>query len=178
MATDRDWIDAGLRALVAGGPEAVRVEPLAKAMKVTKGSFYWHFADRGALLDAILDRWETVATQGVIDRVDRVSGGPRAQLEALLEITSQSDTAPRLEGAIRAWSASDPRAAKVTKRVDKLRERYVADLLVAAGLARQLAEQRSRILYLALLGEFSLVGNGGRRSGPAPFVELLRLVLT
>ena len=51
------WIEAALEALADGGVEAVRVEPLAKALDVTKGSFYWHFADRRALIDAMLTSW-------------------------------------------------------------------------------------------------------------------------
>ena len=52
------WIDEGLRALAAGGPDAVRIEPLAQALGVTRGGFYWHFEDRQALLDEMLDTWE------------------------------------------------------------------------------------------------------------------------
>ena len=52
------WIDAGLSALAAGGPDAVRIEPLAKALGVTRGGFYWHFENRRALLDEMLDTWE------------------------------------------------------------------------------------------------------------------------
>ena len=49
------WIDAGLRALAAGGPDAARIEPLARALGVTRRGFYWHFADRRALLDEMLE---------------------------------------------------------------------------------------------------------------------------
>ena len=52
------WIEEGLRALAAGGPDAVRIDPLAKALGVTRGGFYWHFEDRGALLEEMLDTWE------------------------------------------------------------------------------------------------------------------------
>lgn len=61
------WIAAGLAALSSGGVEAVRVEVLARALHVTKGSFYWHFADRRELLDAIVAHWETTTT-GADDR--------------------------------------------------------------------------------------------------------------
>ena len=58
------WIDEGLRALAGGGPDAVRIEPLAQALGVTKGGFYWHFDDRRALLDEMLDAWErTMSTR-------------------------------------------------------------------------------------------------------------------
>jgi AcrR family transcriptional regulator len=56
------WIEAGLRALAAGGPDGVRIEPLAQALGVTRGGFYWHFDDRRALLDEMLDTWERRTT--------------------------------------------------------------------------------------------------------------------
>ena len=61
------WIHEGLRALAAGGPDAVRIEPLARALGVTKGGFYWHFADRRALLDEMLDAWERAGVDEVIE---------------------------------------------------------------------------------------------------------------
>src|SRR5882672_4359513 len=74
------WIEAGLRALAAGGPDAVRIEPLAKALGVTRGGFYWHFADRDALLREMLDTWERAATDEVIERVERKGGDARARV--------------------------------------------------------------------------------------------------
>lgn len=178
MVDRADWIQAALKALVRAGPEAVRVEPLAKQLKVTKGSFYWHFQDRAALLDALLERWREVATLAVMQAVDPAGPGPEARLKALVSMTSQSKEAPAIEGAIRAWSASDPRARKVVKAIDRARERYVTELLVKCGLAPKLAALRAHLLYLALIGEFSLVGHGCTPSGPGPFAELLRLLLT
>ena len=62
------WIEAGLRALAAGGPDAVRIEPLAQVLGVTRGGFYWHFADRRALLDEMLDTWERATTEEVVEQ--------------------------------------------------------------------------------------------------------------
>src|SRR6202050_3414980 len=59
----RKWIEQGLRALAAGGPGAVRIEPLAQALGVTRGGFYWHFEDRRALLEEMLDTWERATTE-------------------------------------------------------------------------------------------------------------------
>ena len=73
------WVDAALRAFADGGPEAVRVEPLAKALGVTRGGFYWHFADRAALLDELLDTWERRSTDEVLERVESAGGDARRQ---------------------------------------------------------------------------------------------------
>ncbi|MEA2418333.1 MAG: hypothetical protein QOE60_539, partial [Thermoleophilaceae bacterium] len=61
------WIEAGLRALAAGGPDRVRIEPLAGALGVTRGGFYWHFANRQALLEEMLDTWERIGVDEVIE---------------------------------------------------------------------------------------------------------------
>ena len=77
------WIDQGLRALAAGGPDAVRIESLAEALGVTKGGFYWHFKDRQALLGEMLDTWEKAGTEEVIARVDS-QGRPASQVAGAL----------------------------------------------------------------------------------------------
>src|SRR5260370_15105330 len=74
------WIEEGLRALAAGGPDAVRVEALAQALGVTKGGFYAHFADRNALLEEMLDSWARMSTDEVLERVERNGGDVRARL--------------------------------------------------------------------------------------------------
>src|ERR1700712_988767 len=79
--TTRDaWIDAGLSALAEGGPDAVRVDVLAQTLGVTRGGFYHQFDDRQALLDALLDTWETRSTDDVLDRVEREGGDPRTKV--------------------------------------------------------------------------------------------------
>src|SRR5919201_4655764 len=84
------WIDEGLRALAAGGPDAVRIETLAEALGVTKGGFYWHFDDRGALLEEMLDAWERIGVDEVIERVEEGGGDARAKLWRLFELVSST----------------------------------------------------------------------------------------
>src|SRR5437667_12142563 len=89
--TPRDrWVDEGLRALAAGGPDAVRIEPLAQALGVTRGGFYWHFDDRRALLDEMLDAWEWATTDEVIERVESEGGDARTRLRRTFALISSS----------------------------------------------------------------------------------------
>src|SRR4051795_8563186 len=88
------WIDAGLRALAAGGPDAVRVEPLAKALGVTRGVFYWHFEDRRALLEAMLETWERRSTDEVLERVEREGGDPRDKVRRAGLLTFSANLLP------------------------------------------------------------------------------------
>src|SRR5215208_8307350 len=95
-----NWIDQGLRTLAAGGPDAVRIEPLARALGVTKGGFYWHFDDRRALLEEMLDTWERVGVDEVIERVESDGGDARAKLRRLFAIAASGDEVLRTDLAV------------------------------------------------------------------------------
>ena len=94
------WIDEGLRALAAGGPDAVRVETVAAALHVTKGGFYHHFRDRQALLDAMLDTWEETLVDRAIESSDRGGGDGRTRLRRLFS-AGQRERGPAGPRAVR-----------------------------------------------------------------------------
>src|SRR5258707_9528001 len=94
------WIEEGLRALAAGGPDAVRIETLAQALGVTKGGFYWHFDGRPALLEEMLDAWERVATDEVIHSIEGPGGDARAKLRRLFALAVSNEELLKVELAI------------------------------------------------------------------------------
>ena len=170
--SSRDWVDAALRTLVEQGIDALRVERLAAAMGVTKGSFYWHFKDQKALLAAVLTAWEARATSDIIFNVEAQGGDARARLRALAIIVFGSDGV--LERQVRAWAARDPAAAEVQDRVDERRIGYVSGLFEAAGFTPEHAQARAVFVYQALIGQFAL----GQHSALRPDqVELIVDVL-
>src|SRR6202049_2840652 len=69
----KDWLDQGLRTLATSGFTALKAEPLAKAMGVSRGSFYWHFADIGAFHAAILKHWREIAAEQIIAGLEAAS---------------------------------------------------------------------------------------------------------
>ena len=73
--TANDWVAAGLRALVDGGVDAVKILPLAQGMGVTRGSFYWHFQNRAELLARLLDAWEATNTKAILSLRGSVGSG-------------------------------------------------------------------------------------------------------
>lgn len=154
-----DWVQAATRALAAHGIEAVRVERLAADLGVTKGSFYWHFADLAALKAAILETWEARATGAIIDRIESAGGGAEEKLGRLGDIVFSAEGS--LERQVRAWAAQDAAAATVQDRVDARRIAYVQTLFIAAGLEAEAARLRALLLYQALVGQFTL----GKRRG-------------
>src|SRR5689334_17232786 len=125
------WIEAGLGALASGGPDAVRIEPLAQALGVTKGGFYWHFDDRQALLDEMLDRWERMLVDQVIERVDGEGGGPRDKLRRLFGLASSIGGLLKVELAVRDWARRDRDVARRLRRVDNRRMDYMRSLFGA-----------------------------------------------
>src|SRR5450432_2736458 len=115
--TAEDWIKTASRRLAAAGSEAMAIEPLAKAMGVTKGSFYWHFADRPALLEAVIADWEARATAPLLERLRRSGREPAERLAALMH-TVAAEGKGSLDPAMRAWAHSEARAAAAVGRVD------------------------------------------------------------
>jgi AcrR family transcriptional regulator len=144
------WTQSGLQLLADRGIEGVRVELLAKILGVTKGSFYWHFRDRGALLEAMLDDWRRRATLVIIERLERDPEPPLSRLMKLLRLPlagQRSEQGADVELAIRLWGRHDPKARAALKEVDQLRLRYIAGLLQASGLPPDQVEARAILAY-------------------------------
>jgi AcrR family transcriptional regulator len=160
----QDWVKAGLAVLGQSGVAAVRVEPLAKLMKVTKGSFYWHFKDRSDLLDAILEEWVQLDTIGIIESVDRINATPKIKLLRLFELAIEDDGITpgladgKIENAIRAWATNDPKVAAVLANVDRQRLEYTQNLFIQIGFSPIEALARARLAYYSLIGELT-IGN-------------------
>jgi AcrR family transcriptional regulator len=155
-----DWVRAGLAALSRSGLAAVGVEPLARRLAVTKGSFYWHFADREALLLAMIAEWERAQTFAVIEEVEAVGADANRRFETLSAAVERLDM--RLEMAVRAWGALEPKARKAVARIDATRLGYLQSIIESAGVPRAPAEARARLVYYALIGQISS-GAIGRR---------------
>ncbi len=146
------WVDAALQALAEGGPDAVRVEALAVRLAVSKGGFYWHFADRQALLEEMLDSWEKAGTEDIIARVDSGRADPRAKVQQLFELSSSADFAVEL--AIRDWSRRDGDVAARLHLIDNRRMGYLCSLFGQFCADEDDAEARSMLAYSLLIGSY------------------------
>ncbi|MCU0568788.1 MAG: TetR/AcrR family transcriptional regulator [Oculatellaceae cyanobacterium Prado106] len=173
----QDWIKTGLAVLAESGVETVRVEPLAKRMNVTKGSFYWHFKDRNDLLEAILAEWVEIDTNRIIEQVNRLDADPKTKLLRLFELAIADDgLTPGLadgsiENAIRAWATSDPKIATTLAQVDRHRLDYTKNLFLEIGFPEAEALVRARLAYYSLVGEFAI----GVRTSPPERLNEIRL---
>jgi AcrR family transcriptional regulator len=167
-----DWLDQGLRTLAKSGFTALKAEPLAKAMGVSRGSFYWHFADVGAFHAAILAHWREVAAERIIANVEAASDSENP-VTLLLRRAFGGQLA--LEKAVRTWAAHEPAARNAVQAIDRRRLDYVENLLKASGLAPGIARARAQILYWAFVG-FALSDQPLPRARQAAMLdELLRI---
>src|SRR5262245_29179691 len=148
----QDWVDVGLKTLAKSGFTALKAEPLARAMGVSRGSFYWHFADIGAFHAAILERWREVATEQIIAGVEAAKNENKGEdpLAVLLRLTFGRKLS--LEKAVRSWAANDARPRAAVVAVDRRRLDYIGSLLKQAGLADEVAQARAQILFWAFFG--------------------------
>jgi AcrR family transcriptional regulator len=168
----RDWLDCGLKVLARSGSAALKAEPLAKAMGVSRGSFYWHFADIGAFHAAILAHWREVAAEEIIADVEAASQTENPLPYLLRRVFGER---LHLERAVRSWAAFDPAAKSAVQAIDRRRLSYVESLLRAGGLAAELARARAQILYWAFTG-FALSDQPlPRARARAVLDELLRI---
>ena len=142
-----EWVSAGLKALAKAGLSALKADTLAKKLGVSRGSFYWHFADVSAFRAAILKRWREIMLENIIEEIERV---PDDRLEALIDraFAARSD----LESAVRAWATADPQARAAVEAVDVERIRYLRKLLIETGVDPGVAEARARIMNWCYLG--------------------------
>jgi AcrR family transcriptional regulator len=177
--TREDWILAGFRALSRSGPSALKAEPLARELKATKGSFYWHFKDVADFESAMLVYWRVQATEEVIASVARKGGAPEEDLRSLLKIVtglrSEAHGGLRAESAIRQWAATNSRVAEARHAVDVARLDYLESLFVRAGFVQERAKLFSQAMYAALIGleYLELQQLGSAREGLSGLSEIL-----
>jgi AcrR family transcriptional regulator len=162
--TADDWINEGLKALARSGFTALKADPLAKGLGVSRGSFYWHFADLSAFHAAVLKRWREIAAEQIIAALE--ADGGSEPLRWLLKRTFGAKLG--LERAVRNWAAFDTAAQAAVRAIDRRRLDYIEALLVGHGLSRPTAKARAQILYWTFLG-FALTDN----SPPADRLQAL-----
>jgi AcrR family transcriptional regulator len=173
----RRWVDQGLKALADGGPDAVRIEPLAQALGVTKGGFYWHFKDRNALLGEMLDRWERESVTEIIDVVERGGGDARAKLRRLFTLASQRPDLLRADLAVRDWARRDKRVAERLRKVDNRRIEYMRGLFGEFCPDEEEVEARSLLVGSLWIGSHFFAADHNERSrGDVLEIALSRLL--
>ncbi|MBR9651075.1 TetR/AcrR family transcriptional regulator [Thalassovita aquimarina] len=161
-----DWLQAGFAALVEEGPTALKAEPLARRLKTTKGSFYWHFADVPAFHAALLDVWEAEALSPIARIVEEESssGAKLRRLgQDITDYASDVTADKNPERAIRAWAQGDGGVADRVAKVDGLRLNLLSELLRDNGITNP---DWARVILGSTIGIKSLPANANDTGGP------------
>ncbi len=166
-----------------GGPDAIRVEVLARELGVTKGGFYWHFDDRRALLEEILDGWERAGVDAVIERVEAGGGDAKAKLRRLFGLATTGAIGDfsggdvlRMDLAVRDWGRRDAAVARRMRRVDNRRMDYMRSLFGAFVADPDEVEARCLIAFSLWLGNHFIAADHGRGPRAEVLERALRLL--
>ncbi|MDQ2067655.1 TetR/AcrR family transcriptional regulator [Xinfangfangia sp. CPCC 101601] len=151
------WLDGAHALLIEGGVEAVKIGPLATRLGLSRTSFYWHFADREALLAALIDRWRDTNTRGLVARI----GAEYPTITSAILALFDAWVDPKLfdsaaEFAMRTWALTDPALERALMHEDEARIAALTDLFLRYGYSAAEADTRARTVYLTQVGYITL----------------------
>jgi AcrR family transcriptional regulator len=149
-----DWQQAALDALSEGGLQNIAIEMIAKRLGVTKGSFYWHFESRDALIGAALDLWESQEQEQVFGKLDALPDA-QSRLKALISLVAHEIKAHKIYSEL-LKAVDHPLVKPVLERVSKRRIDYLTASFRQAGLPRKVALNRARLTYASYVGFLQL----------------------
>ncbi|WP_367104286.1 TetR/AcrR family transcriptional regulator [uncultured Psychrobacter sp.] len=153
--TAEDWLQIAESELAKHGISAIKVEVLAKKLKVTKGSFYWHFSDRNDLFRQLLTRWRARSTSAIINRINSANLTPKGRLKELFLLPHRQTgrvNGAALELAIRNWSQNNSIVKKSLNDVDNYRLTFIAEIYEALEYDKPQAELMAARFYYTILG--------------------------
>lgn len=151
------WLDAAYAMLVEAGVEAVKVMPLAERLGLSRTSFYWHFADREALLAGLIERWRAKNTGNLVARCEAAAATISEAMLNLIDCWVDPDLFDsRLEFAMRTWALTDPDVAAAMSEADATRLAAITALFRRFGYPETEADTRARTLYLTQVGYIAL----------------------
>jgi AcrR family transcriptional regulator len=171
-----DWERAALDAIAAEGLGGVAVEPLARRLGVTKGSFYAHFRNRDELVDAALGRWEQAHIDAFAASLEKADG-PSDRLRELVALALDAARGRTIQGQL-LLESEDPRVRAALKRVTEIRLQRLEKIFAELGRSKAVAARRATLVYAMYIGLLQLAREVPERLAdePAMLRELLRLI--
>ncbi len=158
----KNWLNAALETLEAGGIDSVRIERLAARLKISKSGFYWHFKDRNDLLKELLKFWSEEYTQVVIQELSKQEVDPATRLNQVAEMVWKHDLA-KYDLAIRAWAKHDAMAKRAVTKVNKLRLDYLRSFFAELGFRGDELEMRTMLFVCYQTWETPMFGKMNRQ---------------
>ncbi|MGO4915211.1 TetR/AcrR family transcriptional regulator [Pseudogemmobacter sp. W21_MBD1_M6] len=155
--SETTWLDAAYQALITGGVDAVKIMPLAQSLRLSRTSFYYHFTDREALLDALIHMWQNKNTGNLVRQTERPADDI---VEAVLNLFDCWITPAlfdaHLEFAMRNWARTNPALQSVFKDTDLTRIAAIRDMFIRHGYDAQQADIRANTIYLTQVGYIAI----------------------
>ncbi len=152
------WLDAAYEMLIESGVDSVKVMPLAKALNVSRTSFYWHFEDRDALLDALIRRWERKNTDNLIAQTQAYAETITEALFNLFDCWIRPDLFDaRLDFAIRHWALQAPRLKTILEQADQQRIEAIQAMFARFDYSEEQADIRAHTVYYTQVGYISMM---------------------
>ncbi len=164
--TREQWLAQALDVLTFEGNAKLRVDRIAAALGVTKGSFYWHFRDRDDFVRSLVEYWSVQLTETVFDYVQAQEGDARNRLYTLMTQVSNGQYA-RYDVSVRAWAAQEPAVVSgIVEEVDRRRLAFATSLFAELGFEGPECEMRARTLiaYLSFESSFLVKANDTMRA--------------
>lgn len=154
--TRTEWLEHAQTILIHKGAAFIKIDRMAKELGVTRGGFYWHFTNRQALLDALLERWQK-EQDPYLKNLRAKDIPPKDRIRALFnEFISEEYYVPSLDAAIREWARTSEKAATAIENIDQLRISALADTFCDMGYDKDEAFIRGRIFYYHQVGYYTL----------------------
>ncbi|MEH6548509.1 MAG: TetR/AcrR family transcriptional regulator [Pseudomonadales bacterium] len=149
--TREEWLRLALDSLAEQGTGALKVQNLAEALGVTRGSFYWHFTDRAEFISALLNYWHDRYTLPVPDLVAAYKGSGKEKFLCFLRTVFENDLT-RFDLPIRSWAMQDPEVEEQVRRTDKFRLEFTKNLFIEMGFSNSQADLRAHscVSYLIM----------------------------
>ena len=153
LLSRQDWVNYGFWLLGERGADGVRIDRLCAGLKVTKGSFYWHFKSRADFLEQMVQYWQYKETEAIIDEIEAQITSPSEIVNRLFEKANAGTVNFRAELAMRQWSIHDRTIELVVQTVDERRLDFIARQFRALGFSQAETRMRSRLIYSLIFGE-------------------------
>ncbi|SIO72036.1 transcriptional regulator, TetR family [Burkholderia sp. GAS332] len=182
---DREvWLDAARSILIEQGVDAVKVEPLASMLEISRSSFYWHFKNRQDLLDALIEYWTEVNDRVLRSLVEPHESNPKGREELaklrlrqlMMLFIDERQFSSEFDMAMREWARKDAAVAKEVARIDRQRIAHLQKIFQAMGHSKPDSLIRAKILYFHQLGYYltGIKENDAVRKRVAPrYLEVL-----
>ncbi len=152
------WLDAARDTLIANGIDRVKIDLLARKLKVTRGSFYWHFKNRADLLSALIEDWKETNTKPMLEAIE-LSGrrGNKEDFKYFSDLlTEEKHYFPKFDSAMRDWARHDKKVANLVKEMDNMRIAALTEMFLQYGFEPNAAHIRARITYYHQVGYYTL----------------------